>query len=97
MFCSLYSFSVTGIDAAVIKTEVDVGNGLPCFDMVGYLAGEVKEARERVRVALKNSGYPVPAKRITVNLSPADERKGGTGYDLAIALGILCALGYLPE
>lgn len=96
MFCSLFSFSVTGIEAAVIKVEVDVGNGLPCFDMVGYLSGEVKEARERVRVALRNSGYPVPAKRITVNLSPADERKGGTGYDLAIALGILCNAGFLP-
>ncbi|MBO4627800.1 MAG: YifB family Mg chelatase-like AAA ATPase [Lachnospiraceae bacterium] len=96
MFCSLQSFSVTGIEAAVIKVEVDVGNGLPCFDMVGYLSSEVKEARERVRVALRNSGYPVPAKRITVNLSPADERKGGTGYDLAIALGILCNQGFLP-
>jgi len=97
MFCSVFSFSVTGIDAAVIKVEVDVGNGLPCFDMVGYLAAEVREARERVRVALKNSGYPIPARRITVNLSPADERKGGTGYDLAIALGILCDMEFLPQ
>ncbi|MBR5712604.1 MAG: YifB family Mg chelatase-like AAA ATPase [Lachnospiraceae bacterium] len=96
MFCSLDSFAVNGIDALRIRVEVDVGNGLPCFDMVGYLASEVREAKERVRVALKNSSYPIPAKRITVNLSPADERKGGTGFDLAIALGILCDLEVIP-
>lgn len=96
MFCSIYSFSLSGIDAMLVKVEVDVSNGLPCFDMVGYLAGEVREARERVRVALRNSGFAIPAKRITVNLSPADERKGGTAYDLAIAMGILCDMGDLP-
>ena len=96
MICSVYSFSVSGIEASVIKVETDVSGGLPGLDLVGYLAGEVREARERVRVAIKNSGFYVPAKRITVNLSPADERKGGTGYDLPIAMGILCALEILP-
>ncbi|MBP5462812.1 MAG: magnesium chelatase, partial [Lachnospiraceae bacterium] len=96
MICSVYSFSVTGIEASVIKVETDVSGGLPGIDLVGYLAGEVREARDRVRVAVKNSGFHIPAKRITVNLSPADERKGGTGYDLPIAMGILCALEILP-
>lgn len=96
MFCSVASYAVHGIEASRICVEVDVGNGLPCFDMVGYLAGEVREARERVRVALKNSGYHLPAKRITVNLSPADMRKGGTAFDLPIAIGILGGLEQLP-
>lgn len=96
MFCCIYSFAVHGIEAAKISVEVDVGNGLPCFDMVGYLAGEVREARERVRVALKNAGYLLPAKRITVNLAPADMRKGGTAFDLPIAMGILGGLELLP-
>jgi magnesium chelatase family protein len=65
--------------------------------MVGYLGSEVKEARERVRIALKNSGYMLPAKRITVNLSPADVRKEGTAFDLPVAISILMAFGHLPE
>ena len=97
MICSVYSFSVSGIEASVIRVETDVSGGLPGIDLVGYLSGEVREARERVRVAIKNSGFHMPAKRITVNLSPADERKGGTGYDLPIAMGILCALEILPS
>ncbi len=96
MFCSMDSFSVHGIEAELIAVEVDVGNGMPGFDLVGYLAGEVREARERVQVALRNSGYPLPARRITVNLSPADIRKGGTAYDLPIAIGILCGLEMIP-
>src|SRR5699024_3896675 len=75
----------------------DVSNGLPVFDMVGFLASEVKEARERVKIALKNCGYRLPSKRITVNLSPADIRKAGTAYDLPIAIAILGALGYITE
>ncbi len=97
MFCSMDSFSVHGIEAELIAVEVDVGNGMPGFDLVGYLAGEVREARERVQVALRNSGYPLPARRITVNLSPADIRKGGTAYDLPIAIGILCSLELIPS
>ncbi len=97
MYCVVDSMTVRGIDAVMIRVEVDVGNGLPSFDMVGYLASEVKEARERVRVALKNSGYILPPRRITVNLSPADIRKGGTGFDLPIAIGVLCGMEQLPE
>ena len=97
MVCSEYSFSVTGIEAGVIKVEVDVGHGLPGFDLVGYLSAEAREARERVRVSLRNSQFALPACHITVNLSPADERKGGTAYDLAIAIGILCSLEVIPQ
>ena len=96
MICSVFGFSVAGIEASIVRVEADVSGGLPGLDLVGYLAGEVREARERVRVALKNSGFFVPSKHITINLSPADERKGGTGYDLPIAMGILCALEILP-
>ena len=78
MFSKAYSATIQGIDGIIVSVEADVSDGLPLFDMVGLLNSEVKEARERVRIALKNSGYMLPAKRITVNLSPADIRKEGT-------------------
>ncbi len=84
-----YSAMLDGIDAVPIRIETDVSNGLPGMEMVGYLTSEVKEARERVRIAIKNSGYEFSTKKITVNLSPADIRKSGTQYDLAIAIGML--------
>lgn len=74
-----------------------MSDGLPCFSMVGFLASEVKEAKERVSIAIRNSGFRIPPKKITINLSPADFRKAGTGYDLAIAAAILGALGYFPQ
>lgn len=97
MFSKAYSAAIHGIDGLIVSVEADVSDGLPVFDMVGYLASEVKEARERVRIALKNSGYMLPAKRITVNLSPADIRKEGTAFDLPVAIAILVAFGHLPE
>jgi len=97
MFSKAYSASIHGIDGLVVSVEADVSDGLPIFDMVGFLGSEVKEARERVKIALKNSGYMLPAKRITVNLSPADIRKEGTAFDLPVAIAILTALGHLPE
>ncbi len=97
MFSKTYSAAIHGIDALIVSVEADVSDGLPIFDMVGYLGSEVKEARERVRIALKNSGYMLPAKRITVNLSPADVRKEGTAFDLPVAIAILVAFGHLPE
>ena len=97
MFSKAYSAAIHGIDGLIVSVEADVSDGLPIFDMVGYLGSEVKEARERVRIALKNSGYMLPAKRITVNLSPADIRKEGTAFDLPVALAILTAFGHLPE
>ncbi len=97
MFSKAYSAAIHGIDGLILSVEADVSDGLPIFDMVGYLGSEVKEARERVRIALKNSGYLLPAKRITVNLSPADIRKEGTAFDLSVAIAILAAFGHLPE
>ncbi len=96
MFCKVSSGTLSGLEAVHIHVEVDVADGLPQILMVGDLASEVKEARERVRIALKNAGYPMLPKRITINLSPADVRKEGTAFDLPIAVAILSALGYLP-
>lgn len=97
MFSKAYSAAICGMDALIVSVEADVSDGLPVFDMVGYLGSEVKEARERVRIALKNSGFRLPAKRITVNLSPADVRKEGTAFDLSVAIAILTAFGHLPQ
>lgn len=97
MFSKAYSAAIHGIDGLIVSVEADVSDGLPAFDMVGFLNSEVKEARERVRIALKNSGYMLPTKRITVNLSPADIRKEGTAFDLSVAISILVAFGHLPE
>lgn len=88
---------VHGIASVAVSVEADVSDGMPIFEMVGFLASEVKEARERVRTALRNSGYILPAKRITINLSPADVRKSGSGFDLPIAVAILTALGLVDE
>ncbi len=97
MFSRAYSAVIHGIDGLIVNVEADVSDGLPLFDMVGLLNSEVKEARERVRIALKNSGYMLPAKRITVNLSPADIRKEGTAFDLPVAIAILTAFGYIHD
>lgn len=80
-----------------IEVEADTSNGLPIFQMVGYLSSEVKEAGERVRTAIRNTGFPLPAKRMIVNLSPANVRKRGTLFDLPIAISLLCSLGELDE
>ncbi len=95
MFSKAYSAVVMGIEAAIIQVEADVNDGLPVFNMVGYLSSEVKEAKERVRVALKNEGFRFPSKRITINLSPADIRKEGTSFDLAIAVSLLSAFAMI--
>lgn len=87
------SAALHGIDGRMIQVEADVSNGLPVFEMVGDLNSQVREARERVRTALKNSGYPIPPKRVTVNLAPADVRKEGGGFDLPIAIAVLMGMG----
>ncbi len=96
MYSQVNSMTVQGIDGRLVCVEVDVSNGLPDFSLVGYLSSEVKEAKERVRTSLRNSGFSLPAKRITVNLAPADLRKEGTGFDLGIAIGILASYGLVP-
>ena len=97
MFSRIMSAAILGMEVALIHVEVDIAQGLPGFILVGYLSSEVKEAGERVRVALKNAGVTLPPMRITVNLAPANVRKEGTAFDLPIALGILKALGNIPK
>ena len=95
MLAIVKSTALHGLDGQVVQVEVDVSNGLPCFDLVGLPDPAVREARDRVRAALKNSGFEYPLGRITVNLAPADIRKEGPLYDLPIAAGILAATGQL--
>jgi magnesium chelatase family protein len=87
------SCAVVGLDSALVEVEVDLSPGLPSFAIVGLPDTAVQEARERVRAAIKNSGGRFPSNRITVNLAPADLKKEGPSYDLAIAVGILSAVG----
>jgi magnesium chelatase family protein len=95
MLAAVRSAAVLGIDAYDVLVEVDVALGLPLWTIVGLPAGAVKESRERVSAALVNSGFVVPARRVTVNLAPGDQRKDGTAFDLPIALGYLAATGQL--
>ena len=93
MFCSVLSGGVHGIESFPVHVETDISNGLPCFDIVGYVGSEVREAKERVRTALKNSGFSLPVAHITVNLSPGDVKKSGTAFDLPMALSTLACMG----
>ena len=97
MLARTVSASLLGVEGLPVRVEVDVAFGLPGMTIVGLAGSAVQEARERVRSALRNSGFELPARRITVNLAPADLPKEGTGYDLAIAIGILSASGQLPN
>ena len=91
MLAKIKSSAVIGVDALPVTVEVDISFGLPSFSTVGLAEGAVRESRERVKAAIKNSGYDFPSRRITVNLAPADLKKEGAGYDLPMALGILTA------
>ena len=95
MYAKLFGATLHGIDGCIITVEVDISQGLPVFDIVGLPNQSVKEARERVRAAIKNSGYEFPMRRIVVNLAPAMIRKSSAGLDLAIALGVLFASGQI--
>jgi magnesium chelatase family protein len=95
MLASLRSAAVVGVDALPVIVEVDVAYGLPIFTMVGLPDTSIRESRDRVRTAIRNSGYQFPSHRVTVNLAPADVRKAGACYDLPIALGILAATGVI--
>jgi magnesium chelatase family protein len=91
MLAKIKSSAVVGVEALPVTVEVDISNGLPSFSTVGLAEGAVRESRERVKAAIKNSGYDFPNRKITVNLAPADLKKEGAGYDLPMALGILVA------
>ena len=96
MLAAVRAAAVLGVEAFEVTVEVHLAPGLPQFTVVGLPAGAVKESRERVAAALANSGFPLPPRRIVVNLAPADVRKDGTALDLPIAVGILRALEVLP-
>jgi magnesium chelatase family protein len=93
MLACMRTAAVFGIEATAVSVEVDVSLGLPCFNLVGLPDVSVRESRDRVRSAIRNSGFEFPARRITVNLAPADIRKAGSSFDLPIALGVLAAAG----
>src|SRR3712207_5742388 len=95
--CRVRSLSLFGIDALPVEVEVDVSAGLPGFSIVGLPDAAVQEARERVRVAISNSGYKFPTKKVIVNLAPAGLRKEGGAFDLPMALGIMASSGLLPD
>lgn len=97
MFSTIKAGAINGIHSYLMQVEVDVSNGLPTFNMVGLPSTEVREAQERVKVALKNSGITIPPSRITINFSPADVRKEGVSVDLPVAIGILASLGEIDE
>ncbi|MBQ8519735.1 MAG: YifB family Mg chelatase-like AAA ATPase [Agathobacter sp.] len=97
MYSTIKTAILEGIQTRQIQVEVDISNGMPVFDMVGHLAPEVREGKERVRTALHSIGIILPAKRITINLSPAHIRKSGTGFDLPIAIAIMQSLGLVTK
>ena len=95
MISKTYSFGLLGLEAYPVEIEIDVANGLPAVTLVGLADTATKESKERVRSAIKNSGFQWPSQRITVNLAPSDIKKEGACFDLAIALGILAATGQI--
>ncbi len=97
MYAKVCGETTKGLNGEIIIVEVDISNGLPGFEIVGLPDMAVKESRERVKTALKNSGFPFPKTKITVNLAPANFKKDGSGLDLPIAIGILVSSGLLPQ
>lgn len=97
MYGKLWSASICGVDGRLIQVEIDISPGLPNVNLVGLPDAAVRESVERVRAAVRNSGWKFPLARITVNLAPADVRKEGTSFDMAIAAGLLCTSGQLPS
>ncbi|MGH7986532.1 MAG: YifB family Mg chelatase-like AAA ATPase, partial [Candidatus Binataceae bacterium] len=95
MLASVLSSALSGVDAFKVEIEVDIGSGVPAFRMVGLAEGAVREALDRIKSAIRNSGYEFPNRKITVNLAPADTRKEGSAFDLPMALGMLAAGGVM--
>src|SRR3954452_528163 len=96
MLASMATFAIEGVDSHEVTVEVDVRQGLPAFTLVGLPDAAVREAKERVRAAMLNSGLEFPLQRLTANLAPADVRKAGPSFDLALAIALLAASGQLP-
>lgn len=97
MYSVIKTAVLQGLESIPIQVETNISEGMPVFEMVGFLGAEVKEARERVRIGLQNSGIYLPPKRITINFVPANIRKSGSAFDLAVAASILCALGRMEQ
>ena len=97
MIARIYSASVIGIDACEVAVEADIGVGLPGFNIVGLPDTAIKESRDRIKAAIRNSNFPFPAKKITINLAPADVKKEGASFDLPIALSILASGGFIDS
>ena len=97
MLSKTLSYGLMGIDGFLVTVEVDISNGMPSFDLVGLGDTSVKEAKERVKAAIKNSGFKYPQGKLTINLAPADRKKEGSSFDLAIAVGILSSTGQLEN
>ena len=97
MFARVRSAALLGVDAYIVEVETDLEFKVPAFAMVGLAEGAVKESRERISSAIKNTGYSFPLKRVTINLAPADIRKEGSAFDLPMAIGILAADGRIPQ
>jgi magnesium chelatase family protein len=97
MLAKVFTGTTIGVDSALIEVEADLSQGLPRFDVVGLPDAAVQEARQRVRAAIKNSGFAFPTQRITVNLAPAEVRKEGAGFDVPIAIAVLAAAGVVQS
>ena len=97
MLAQVVSAALHGVESYLVRVEVNLGNGIPSFAVVGLAEGAVREGRERVWAAIQNSGYSIPPRKITVNLAPADIRKDGSAFDLPLALGLLAGAGQIPQ
>ena len=95
MLSKVNSIALRGLEGYLIEVQVDISSGIPCWEIVGLPDISVKEAKERVKSAIKNSNFEFQSRRIVVNLAPADLRKEGTYFDLPIAIGILVNMGYI--
>lgn len=96
MYCAVKTAILHGIDSIMVSCEADVSNGMPYFTMVGFLSSEIKESKDRIKTAIKNSNITFPSKKITVNISPASIKKSGSSFDLPIAISILGAMNEIP-
>ena len=96
MLSRIRSAAIIGIDVVPVSVETDISDGLPQFTIVGYVTGQVREAGDRVRTSLKNTGFRMPPERVTINLAPADILKSGSHFDLPIALGLLACMEKIP-
>ena len=97
LLSKIYGAGITGTSGYIVSCETDVSDGLPCINMIGQISSEVKEAADRSRTAIRNSGVHLSPSKITINLSPAEIKKTGCGYDLPIAIGILCSSGVIDK